>query len=77
MELISPDPGCNPYIAITLLIHAAIEGIQNNMQPPEPATQNLFNPEIAKAVKYNSLPVSLEEAKALAEKSDFVKGILG
>lgn len=47
------------------------------MQPPEPATQNLFNPEIAKAVKYNSLPVSLEEAKALAEKSDFVKGILG
>lgn len=77
LELISPDPGCNPYIAITLLIHAAIEGIQNNMQPPEPATQNLFNPEIAKAVKYNSLPVSLEEAKALAEKSDFVKGILG
>ena len=76
LELLSPDPGCNIYIAITLLIHAAIEGIQNNVIPEDPAEINLFDAEIAKKSKYKTLPASLKEAKALAEKSEFVKRIL-
>ena len=76
LELISPDPSCNTYIAITLLIHAAIEGIQNNMIPPEPVSENLFDSKTAKSAKCKTLPASLEEAKALAEKSEFVKRIL-
>lgn len=77
IELLSPDPRCNPYLAMTLLIYAALEGIENNMTPPPPETQNLFNPEISKKASYEKLPKNLEEAKKLAENSEFVKRILG
>ena len=77
LEIRSPDPTCNPYIAFTLLIHAAIDGIKNNLHSGEAATENLFDKEIAKKASYKTIPDTLEEAKELAEKSDFVKGILG
>ena len=77
IEIRSPDPTCNPYIAFTLLIHAAIDGIKNNLRASEAATENLFDKEVAKKVSYKMIPDTLEEAKAIAQKSDFVKGILG
>ena len=76
IEIRSPDPTCNPYIAFTLLIHAAIDGIKNNLRSPQAATENLFNKEIAKSASYKTIPDTLEEAKAIAENSEFIKGIL-
>lgn len=76
IEIRSPDPTCNPYIAFTLLIHAAIDGIKNNIRAPQASTENLFNKEIARTVDYKTIPNTLEEAKAIAEKSEFIKGIL-
>ena len=43
IEIRSSDPLCNPYIAFTLLIHAAIDGIKNNLIPGEPCDLNLFD----------------------------------
>lgn len=77
IEIRSSDPGCNPYIAFTLLIHAAIDGIKNNMQPCEPTDLNLFDPKIAKDCGFKTIPDTLDEAKTIADKSDFIKGILG
>ena len=77
LEIRSPDPSCNPYVAFTLLIHAAIDGIKNNMKPPAPASENLFDSTVAKKVAYKTIPDTIEEAKELAQKSEFVKGILG
>ena len=77
IEIRSPDPSCNPYVAFTLLIHAAIDGIKNNLELPEPATENLFDSEAAKKANYKMIPDTLEEAKSIAEKSEFLKGILG
>lgn len=77
IEIRSPDSGCNPYIAFTLLIHAAIDGIKNDLKAPQEALENLFDKETAKKVTYKTIPDTLEEAKAAAEKSDFIKQILG
>ena len=77
LEIRSPDPSCNPYIAFTLLIHAAIDGIKNNLKPPAPASENLFDSSVAKRVSYKTIPDTIEEAKELALKSEFVKEILG
>ncbi len=77
LELRSPDPMCNPYIALTLLIHAAIDGIRNKLLAAEATEENLFDNKTASRLGLKTLPQSLEEAKLFAEKSEFVKSVLG
>jgi glutamine synthetase len=77
IEIRSPDPLCNPYIALTLIIYAAMEGIKNKIEPAEPIEENLFDEAVAKKYKLKSLPKSLNEAKKLALESEFVKSVPG
>ena len=72
-ELRSPDPCANPYLAYALLIYAGIDGIRNKLALPDPADLNLFTagPEVLE--KYDTLPLDLAEAKALAKQSPFIK----
>ena len=77
LELRSPDPLCNPYLAFTLLINAAIEGIKNQIEPPAVTEENLFDGEVAKKCELKALPKSLSEAKRLAQNSSFVKKVFG
>lgn len=74
LEIRSSDPECNPYLAFTLLIYAALDGIKNNIEPPKPTTENLFISEMEQSLKL--LPSSLQEAKKIAEESPFIQGIL-
>ncbi|MBQ4378343.1 MAG: glutamine synthetase [Treponema sp.] len=76
IEIRSPDSTCNPYIAFTLLIHAAIDGIKNSLKAPEPVTENLFDREVARKATYKKIPDTLEEAEKIARESEFIKGIL-
>ena len=77
LELRSPDPLCNIYLALTLLIEAAIDGIKNKIEAPAATEENLFDEEIAKQTTLKALPKSLAEAKNLAQNSEFVKKALG
>jgi len=77
LELRSPDPLCNTYLVLTLLIETAIEGIKNKIEPAAETVENLFDEEIAKKASLKALPKSLAEAKRLAESSEFVKKVLG
>ena len=77
IELRSPDPHCNPYIALTLIIYAAIDGIKNKIEIPAAIEDNLFDEATAKKIGVKTLPLSLEDAKKLAVQSDFVKTVLG
>ena len=43
LEIRTPDSECNVYIVFTLLIYAALDGIKNNLQPPEEVRENLFD----------------------------------
>lgn len=72
-ELRSPDPSCNPYIALTLLIYAGIEGIEEKKQLPLPVDRNLFSIEKKDEEALDSLPLSLNEAISVARNSTFVK----
>ena len=73
-EIRSADSECNVYLAFTLLIHAALDGIKNHLEPPAEAAENLF---AQKKSALKTLPKSLAEAKKLASQSDFVKKALG
>ena len=76
MELRSPDPLANPYIAYALLIYAGIEGIENNMKAPTPTDLNLYSTDTEQLADTPTLPQSLTEANAAARDSEFVSRIL-
>ena len=72
-ELRSPDPTTNPYLAYALLIYAGLYGIENKLDLPPAAELNFFKADKTPARQYKELPDTLEEAKALAQKSEFIK----
>ena len=65
LELRSPDPAANPYLAFTLILQAAMEGITETMTPPAPCDEE--SPAHAEA-----LPRSLEESREAASNSNFI-----
>ena len=75
MEIRSPDGTCNPYLAITLLIKAGMEGIQQNRQLPEAVDKNLYLEPAYDDIEL--LPQTLEQALNNMEDSAFVKDALG
>lgn len=76
MELRSPDPACNPYLAFALLLHAGLDGIENEEKLPPPCNANLFDEEAARAQKLQPLPGTLSEALDLAEQSQWLRRVL-
>lgn len=72
IEIRSADPECNPYLAFTLLIYAAIDGVANNLVPPAPVEENLFETSNS-SIKV--LPDTLDLAKKIADESEFVKKV--
>ena len=83
IQLRSSDSECNIYLAFTLLIYAALDGIEKNMVLEPAVQENLFQSfsEDVKdyeerTKKYRTIPLSLSEARKLAENSEFVKKII-
>ncbi len=76
MELRSPDPTCNPYIAFSLLIYAGLEGIKENISLPAPTDVNLFSADESITGDIEQLPKTLMESVELAKKSEFVSSVL-
>ena len=74
MELRSPDPSCNPYIALALIIKAGMEGIKKGIKLIPSYNFNMYENKNSKDFK--KLPETLEEAIILAEKSDFIKSVI-
>ena len=79
IEYRAPDPACNPYLAFSVMLAAGLEGIEQNLQPPEPVSENVFSMsnKDREALGIGMLPESLHDALALTEKSDFVRHALG
>ena len=72
-ELRSPDPMANPYLAFTLMIYAALNGLENKLDLPEAANINLYKADAETLAKFKRLPSSLSDACKAATTSDFIK----
>ena len=79
VELRSPDPACNPYLAFAVCLAAGLDGIEKGMTPPAEVTENIFAMDQAarEANGIASLPGSLEEAVAALEADPLVLDTLG
>ncbi|MGI6030288.1 MAG: glutamine synthetase family protein [Eubacteriales bacterium] len=75
MELRSPDPSCNPYFAMALLLRAGMEGIRDELPLCPPVNRDLLHDADA-AQGLESLPTSLSQAVELAKHSEFLRRCL-
>lgn len=74
-----PDPACNPYLAFSVMLAAGLDGIKNQLEPPEPIEENVFNMSEGQrsARGIATLPGSLKEALDVMEQSPLVRKALG
>ena len=79
VELRSPDPSCNPYLAFAVCLAAGLDGIEKGMTPPAEITENIYAMDAAarKAHGIESLPGSLEEALRALEADQLILDTLG
>lgn len=76
MELRSPDPEANPYLAFSLLMKAGLRGIKDELALPTATNVNLFCANSSDTKNLEELPVTLREAKEAAKNSAFIKSCL-
>lgn len=77
MELRSPDPSVNPYIAFALIIAAGMEGVKKEINLPQSVDVDLYSVDKSVTENLAVLPNSLEKAIVNAQNSDFVKTVVG
>jgi glutamine synthetase len=79
IELRSPDPACNPYLAFSVMLAAGLEGIEKEYEVPEPVEENVYemSNEERERRGIGTLPGSLIEAIHITEKSEVVRKALG
>ncbi|MBM7855372.1 glutamine synthetase [Desulfohalotomaculum tongense] len=79
VELRSPDPSCNPYLAIAVMLKAGLDGIKNNLQPPAACSTNIYDMTAAEREKQgiDNLPASLPEAVEELAKNRVIRSALG
>ena len=78
LELRSPDPSCNPYLALTVALKAGLDGIRNQIAPPPPVNVNVYDmtQEERDAHCIACLPASLEDALEALHKDTVIREAL-
>lgn len=71
IELRSPDPTCNPYLALAATLAAGLKGIEEGLELPEESTSETND------AKAQRLPLNLGEAINKFEQSDLMHEVLG
>ena len=72
-EFRCPDPSSNPYLGFAAMLMAAIDGIQNKIDPGEAMDRNIYDLPAEEAAKIPTTPGSLREAlTALEEDHEFL-----
>ncbi len=79
IELRSPDPATNPYLAFSVMLAAGLKGIEEGLTPPEPIEEDIYHMSDSERASrgIGSLPGSLKEAVDLTSKSSLVRDALG
>ncbi|MEW6031564.1 MAG: type I glutamate--ammonia ligase [Bacillota bacterium] len=78
-ELRSPDPSCNPYLALAVMLKAGLQGVRENLEPPPPVERNVYamTEEERRELGIQSLPGTLDEALDELEKDEVIREALG
>ncbi len=73
LEFRCPDPSSNPYLAFAAMLMAGLDGVQNQIEPPDPVDKDIYDLPPEELANLPSVPGSLEEALAALEQDhDFL-----
>ncbi|MGD0729046.1 MAG: type I glutamate--ammonia ligase [Candidatus Micrarchaeaceae archaeon] len=64
LEYRAPDPSCNPYLALSAILMAGLDGIKNKTDPGIPTDENIYHMDAKRRneMHIGELPRSLDEA---------------
>jgi glutamine synthetase len=72
-EFRCPDPSSNPYLGFAAMVMAAVDGIQNKINPGDPLDKDIYDLPPEEAAKVEKTPASLRAAlEALEKDHDFL-----
>ena len=79
VEVRSVDPSANPYLAMTVLLAAGLDGVKNNLIAPEPIDQNIYvmSKEQREENGIIDLPATLSQALELLKTDEVITNALG
>ncbi len=79
IELRSPDPSCNPYLALTACLVSGLDGIRRGLTPPAEISENIYamDEKTRRGKGIQNLPGSLKEAVDLMLEDPLICGALG
>jgi glutamine synthetase len=79
IELRTPDPSCNPYLALAVMLRAGLDGIDKQIDPGPPVNKNIYtmSRRERRHLRIDELPANLNEALVEFEKSDLMRETLG
>ncbi|EMA20738.1 type I glutamate--ammonia ligase [Haloarcula argentinensis] len=74
-----PDPSCNPYLAFAALIHAGLDGVEQDLECDDPVRENIYDFDEEKREEYGitTLPSNLGEAVEALEDDEVIQDALG
>jgi glutamine synthetase len=78
-EVRMPDPACNPYLALAVMLASGLDGIERGLDCGDPVDRNIFemSEREKKRLRIKQLPGSLAEALDNLERDTVVKEALG
>jgi len=79
LELRSPDPTANPYLALAVIIRAGLDGIEKEISPGNPVQEDIYEFTEEKRMEYgiDTLPGNLYQAVSALEEDEVIKDALG
>jgi glutamine synthetase len=79
VELRTPDPMTNPYLAFAVMLAAGMDGIRRGLKPPAPVNRNIYHmsEEESREAGIRGLPHNLEDALTALESDPIVSAALG
>jgi len=78
-EVRVPDPSCNPYLALAVMLAAGLDGIERGLDCGEPVNRNIYelSEREKRRLRIRQLPRDLSEALDFMQRSRLVRGALG
>ncbi len=79
VEVRCPDPACNPYLAVAMMLNSGLDGIKNDLPTPASVDVDIFKMTAQEkdTAGIASLPGSLAEALDVLEVNPIAKDTLG
>ncbi|MDQ0230414.1 type I glutamate--ammonia ligase [Metabacillus malikii] len=79
VEVRSVDPAANPYLAMSVLLAAGLDGIKNKLQAPKPIDRNIYVMSKEERIENGivDLPATLAQALDLLKTDGIMKHALG